>query len=85
MLAEASHAPRELVQRGAGGARHRLVAGTPEQITDDLQAWYEAGAADGFTVMDLPNSAQFVVPILQKRGLFPDDWTHPTYRGRLGL
>ncbi|GAA1595061.1 NtaA/DmoA family FMN-dependent monooxygenase [Actinoplanes couchii] len=91
LIAEAPITARELVQRGAGGAGHRLLSGSPEQIADDLQLWYESGAADGFTIMpadttvDLPRFARSVVPLLQKRGLFPTDWTHPTYRGRLGL
>ncbi|WP_197686138.1 hypothetical protein [Actinoplanes derwentensis] len=91
LIAEAPRTTRDLVQRGAVGAGHRLLSGSPEQIADDLRAWYESGAADGFTIMpadtavDLPNFARLVVPLLQKRGLFPDDYAHPAYRRRLGL
>ncbi|MFE4501991.1 NtaA/DmoA family FMN-dependent monooxygenase [Rhodococcus sp. NPDC056743] len=83
--------PRELVARGAGGSGHRLVVGSAEQVADDLQAWFEAGTADGFTIMpadtavDLENFATLVVPILQSRGLFQRDYTAPTLRERLGL
>ncbi|MDQ7905125.1 NtaA/DmoA family FMN-dependent monooxygenase [Phytohabitans sp. ZYX-F-186] len=91
LIAEAPRTPRDLIQRGAGGAGHRLLVGSAEQVADDLQAWFEAGTADGFTVMpadtavDLENFATLVVPILQERGLFQREYPHPTLRGRLGL
>ncbi|WP_436534565.1 NtaA/DmoA family FMN-dependent monooxygenase [Actinoplanes sp. HUAS TT8] len=91
LIAEAPRTPRELVEGGAGGAGHRLLVGSPEQIADDLEEWYAAGAADGFTVMpadtavDLEDFATLVVPLLQKRDLFPTEYTHPTLRERLGL
>ena len=91
LLAEGPRTPRELVQRSAGGSGHRLLVGSAEQVADDLQAWFEAGAADGFTVMpadtavDLESFARLVVPILQERGLFQREYSHPTLRGRLGL
>lgn len=64
--------------------------GTPEQIADKLQAWFEAGAADGFIVAGgVPSSfADFVeqvVPILQQRGLFRTEYEADTLRGNLGL
>jgi alkanesulfonate monooxygenase SsuD/methylene tetrahydromethanopterin reductase-like flavin-dependent oxidoreductase (luciferase family) len=89
LIAERPRTPRELVQGSAGGAGHRLLVGSAEQVADDLQAWFEAGAADGFTVMpadtavDLENFARLVVPILQERGLFQTEYGHPTLRGRL--
>ncbi|GHE76755.1 nitrilotriacetate monooxygenase [Amycolatopsis deserti] len=89
LIAEGPRTPRELVQRGAGGAGHRLLAGSAEQVADDLQAWFEAGTADGFTVMpadtavDFANFARLVVPILQDRGPFQTGYGHPTLRGRL--
>jgi FMN-dependent oxidoreductase (nitrilotriacetate monooxygenase family) len=89
LIAERPSTPRELVQRGAGGSGHRLLIGSAEQVADDLEAWFTAGAADGFTVMpadtavDFENFADLVVPILQQRGLFPSRYTDPTLRGRL--
>lgn len=82
---------KELVQRGAGGSGHRLLVGSPEQIADDLQEWFEAGTADGFTIMpadtsvDFENFATLVVPILQGRGLFHREYSAPTLRERLGV
>ncbi|GAA1270009.1 hypothetical protein GCM10009609_36340 [Pseudonocardia aurantiaca] len=69
----------------------RVAARRAEQVADDLQAWSEAGTADGFTVMpaetgvDLENFATLVVPILQDRGLFQKEYAAPTLRGRFGL
>jgi len=91
LIADGPRTPRELIQRGAGGSGHRLLVGSAEQVADDLQAWFEAGTAEGFTVMpaetavDLENFATLVVPILQQRGLFQKEYGHPTLRGRLGL
>jgi alkanesulfonate monooxygenase SsuD/methylene tetrahydromethanopterin reductase-like flavin-dependent oxidoreductase (luciferase family) len=91
LIAEGPRTPRELVQRGAGGSGHRLLVGSAGQVADDLQSWFEAGTADGFTVMpadtavDLENFSKLVVPILQERGLFQKEYSHPTLRGRFGL
>ncbi|SCK56828.1 FMN-dependent oxidoreductase, nitrilotriacetate monooxygenase family [Streptomyces sp. WMMB 714] len=67
---------RQLLHRLAGARGHRVIAGTPEQVADQLQQWFEQGAADGFNVMPpwLPGGfevfADEVVPILRRRGLF---------------
>ncbi|MDR7161908.1 NtaA/DmoA family FMN-dependent monooxygenase [Arthrobacter sp. BE255] len=82
---------RDLVTRSAGGAGHRLLAGTPEQIAGDLERWFRAGAADGFTIMpadtavDFERFARHVVPLLQSRGLFQQDYAGATLRENLGL
>jgi len=82
---------RELLREMAGGAGHREIVGTPEQIADDLERWFEAGAADGFNLMPdlLPGGLQDfvdgVVPILQKRGLFRTEYEGATLREHLGL
>lgn len=91
LIATGPRTPRELIERGAGGSGHRLLVGTREQVADDLQRWFEAGAADGFTIMpadtavDLENFATGVVPILQRRGLFQREYRDRTLRARLGL
>ena len=91
LIAEAPHTARQLVQRSAGGSGHRLLVGSAEQVADDLQAWFAAGTADGFTIMpadtsvDLENFATQVVPILQRRGLFQREYGAPTLRERFEL
>ncbi|MGD0559342.1 MAG: NtaA/DmoA family FMN-dependent monooxygenase [Streptosporangiaceae bacterium] len=91
LLEEGPLTPRQLIYRSAGGNGHRLVVGSGQQVADDLEDWFAAGAADGFTVMgadtaaDFENFARYVVPILQRRGLFHDDYPGPTLRENYGL
>jgi len=68
----------------------RDFTGTPEQVADDIQKWFEAGAADGFIVNSLlPDGlakfVELVVPVLQQRGLWRTDYTGSTLRDHLGL
>jgi alkanesulfonate monooxygenase SsuD/methylene tetrahydromethanopterin reductase-like flavin-dependent oxidoreductase (luciferase family) len=80
-----------LLKRLSGGGGHRIVVGTPEQIADDIETWFRAGAADGFNVMPdvLPSGftdfADHVVPELRRRGLFRTDYEGSTLRSHLGL
>jgi FMN-dependent oxidoreductase (nitrilotriacetate monooxygenase family) len=82
---------RQLIQRLAGGRGHRVFAGTPTQIADELQQWFEDGAADGFNVMPptlpggLDDFVDLVVPELQRRGLFRTEYTGTTLRDHYGL
>lgn len=64
--------------------------GTPEQIADQIQEWFEGGAADGFNIRTVvPNGladfVDLVVPVLQERGLFRTEYEQDTLRGNLGL
>jgi FMN-dependent oxidoreductase (nitrilotriacetate monooxygenase family) len=91
LLASEPVTPRQFVYRSAGGGGHRLVVGAPEQVAEDLEAWYRAGTADGFTVMpadtavDFENFARYVVPILQRRGVFHEEYEGATLRQNYGL
>jgi FMN-dependent oxidoreductase (nitrilotriacetate monooxygenase family) len=82
---------RELLGRLGGGRGHWTVVGTPEQIADELQIWFEEGAADGFNVMGplLPSSledfVEHVIPILRKRGLFRTEYEGTTLRDHYDL
>lgn len=67
-----------------------VFIGTPEQVADRVQQWFEAGAADGFMVGSsvphgLEDFIEHVVPILQERGLFRTEYEEDTLRGNLGL
>lgn len=64
--------------------------GTPEQIADQIQEWFEGEAADGFNIRTVvPNGladfVDLVVPILQERGLLRTEYEHETLRENLGL
>ena len=69
-------------------AAHYRVFGTPEMIADGMQEFFEAGACDGFMIFGLyPGEFQKfteqVVPILQNRGLFHQDYKGNTFRENL--
>jgi len=63
--------------------------GTPEQFADLIEVWLTEGASDGFTLQPttLPGSLErftdYVVPILQARGLHRTEYTATTLRGNL--
>ena len=70
---------------------HPIFLGTPEQIADKFQQWFEAGVGRGFDVVpdsgleSLTDFVEQVVPILQKRGLLRTEYTGSTLREHLGL
>jgi alkanesulfonate monooxygenase SsuD/methylene tetrahydromethanopterin reductase-like flavin-dependent oxidoreductase (luciferase family) len=82
---------RRLIGRLGGGRGHRTFSGTPEQVADAIQDWFQAGAADGFNIMPpvLPSGLDIfvdqVVPILQRPGLFRSEYTGSTLREHYGL
>ena len=82
---------RQLYEYLAGARGHWVVVGTPQSIADQMQSWFESGAADGFNVMPpvLPQSldefVDLVIPELQSRGLFRTAYEGTTLRENLGL
>ena len=80
---------RELLAHYGGG--HHQMIGTPEQLADPMEAWLRAGAADGFNLMvdmlpsGVHNAVTMLVPELQRRGLFHEEYEHRTLRANLGL
>ncbi|UJL34691.1 LLM class flavin-dependent oxidoreductase [Cylindrospermopsis raciborskii Cr2010] len=82
---------RELYLALATARGHRTIIGTPESIADQLEEWFNSGAADGFNIMPpilptgLDDFVDLVVPILQKRGLFRTEYEGNTLRENLGL
>ena len=82
---------RQLYEYLAGARGHWVVVGTPQTIADQMQEWFENGAADGFNVMppvlpaSLDDFVELVIPELQKRGLFRTAYEGRTLRENLGL
>lgn len=82
---------RQLRDYAVAAGGHRLVFGSAAQIADDMEAWYRAGAVDGFVIMPpaLPGPwdrfRTEVIPILQKRRLFRHEYSGATLREHLGL
>lgn len=71
------------------GFRGLTVVGTPEEVADKIQYWVEETGVDGFNLEPyvLPASyvdfIDLVVPVLQKRGIFKEDYEEGTFRERL--
>lgn len=82
---------RQLCLRVATARGHWSIHGTPQSVADQLQAWFEGEAADGFNVMPpwlpggLDDFIELVLPELRRRGLFRERYTGTTLREHLGL
>jgi len=82
---------RELYRTVSTARGHHTVIGTPDQVADAIQDWFENGAADGFNIMPpvlpagLTDFIDQVVPILRRRGLFRSEYEGRTLRDNLGL
>jgi len=82
---------RQLIRKLGGSTGHRQLVGSPEQIADDIAAWFEVGAADGFNLMPdvLPDGLEsfvdHVVPLLRCKGIFRDAYEGHTLREHFGL
>ncbi|MFG1994655.1 LLM class flavin-dependent oxidoreductase [Actinoplanes sp. NPDC048988] len=82
---------RQLIGRLGGGRGHRTFTGTPVQVADAIEEWFDGGAADGFNIMPavLPSGliafVDKVLPILRERGLFRTEYTGATLREHYGL
>lgn len=82
---------RELYRYFQLGIGHKLGVGTPEELADIFQSWFESGAVDGFVMHfqhnpnDLELFVDHVIPILQKRGLRPEGYVKDNLRQRFGL
>jgi alkanesulfonate monooxygenase len=82
---------RQLYLKVAGARGHHTVIGTPKTIADTLEEWFVGQAADGFNIMPpflpegLDDFVDCVVPLLQQRGLFREEYSGSTLRDHLGL
>ena len=82
---------RQLYQYIAAARGHWTLIGTAEQVVDQLQTWFEQQAADGFNVLPpstpegLDDFVNFIVPELQRRGIFRTQYEGSTLRDNLGL
>ena len=77
---------------GRGTVREFPVfVGSPQEVADGLQEWFEGEACDGFVLAatHLPGAyedfVRLVVPELQRRGLYRTAYDGATLRSNLGL
>lgn len=65
------------------------IVGTPETVVDQMQDVFESEACDGFVIgtstspMGLRNFVDLIVPELQRRGLYRNDYAGSTFRENL--
>lgn len=82
---------RQLARRFTFSLGHMVFVGTPAGLADHMQAWFEAGVADGFTMLSpyypgpLEMFVDEVLPILRRRGLFRTEYEGATLRENLGV
>jgi FMN-dependent oxidoreductase (nitrilotriacetate monooxygenase family) len=82
---------RDLYNVTAAARGHWVMYGSPRRIADTLEEWFTAQLADGFVIMPAYFPGAFddfvdkVVPELQRRGLYRQDYTGKTLRSHLGL
>jgi len=75
----------------AGGYGGLSFTGTPKTIADQMEEWLSTDACDGFNIMFpyVPGGpgdfVNMVVPELQRRGLFGQEYEGQTLRKNLGL
>lgn len=82
---------RETAQVVAGARGKFALCGTPQSIADTMEEWFVTKGCDGFNIMPpyLPGSLRdfttLVIPELQRRKLFREEYEGQTLRENLGL
>jgi FMN-dependent oxidoreductase (nitrilotriacetate monooxygenase family) len=82
---------RDFIHISGRGRVHDPIVGGPKEISDRLEQWLVERACDGFVVAatHVPGTyedfVRFVIPELQRRGLFRKDYAGKTLRENLGL
>lgn len=96
---ETARAWRELAEREKLSIRELIIkvtarkqfVGTPAQVAEEIDRYVQADAADGFvfaphlTPGGFDEFVEKVIPILQERNVFRQDYAASTLRGNLGL
>lgn len=95
LILEKARAPgatiRSLAAEMVQNRGHLRVVGTPAQVADFMAEWFTTGACDGFNILapfhpgGLAAFVDGVVPELQRRGLFRQNYEGRTLRDHLGL
>ena len=82
---------RDFMRVTGRGLLHDAWVGSPKDIADRIEEWWSAPACDGFVVGPthqpgcFEDFVKFVVPELQKRGIYRKEYTGTTLRDHLGL
>ena len=82
---------RDFIHFSGRGRVHNPIVGGPKEVADQLEHWFAAPACDGFVLSatHVPGAyedfVRFIVPELQRRGLFRREFAGTTLRENLGL
>ena len=82
---------RDFIQISGRGRTQNPTVGGPQEVADRLEQWFVERACDGFVIAatHVPGAYQdfvsFVVPELQRRGLFRKEYAGTTLRENLGI
>jgi len=86
MFGNSNKTIRQVIASSGQAIGFPQVVGTPEQVADKLEMMWRNSGGHGFVLspavnpLDLVNFAEQVVPILQSRGVFREDYTSTTFR-----
>jgi N-acetyl-S-(2-succino)cysteine monooxygenase len=81
----------ELIVHISRAVGHRVMVSTPDKIAESMIEWFEARACDGYNFNPpsvpegMDNMLNLLVPALQERGYFRDEYVGDTFRERSGL
>ena len=82
---------RDFIHFSGRGRVHNPIVGGPREVADQLEQWFAERACDGFVIAatHVPGAyedfVRFVVPELQRRGLFRSEHAGRTLRENLGI
>lgn len=91
MAREQGLSVRRIYEQMTTSRGHLTLVGSHDEIADEIERWFLAGAADGFNIMapqmpsGLEDFSEHVIPRLQSRGLFKRAYAPGTLREKLGL
>jgi FMN-dependent oxidoreductase (nitrilotriacetate monooxygenase family) len=83
--------PQDFIKFSHRARPNKPFIGGPKEVADGLEEWFTTGIADGFVVAatHVPGTymefVRYVIPELQRRGLYHKDYTGETLRENLGL
>jgi FMN-dependent oxidoreductase (nitrilotriacetate monooxygenase family) len=82
---------RQTYERFIASIGSKVVLGTAPDIADEIEDWYCSGACDGFLISPsimptgLSDFVEFVIPELQRRGIFRTKYEGRNLREIMGL
>lgn len=91
MAAAGNLTVRQTYERVLPSMGHVIFKGTAAQVADQIEEWYTGEACDGFNLatpvapVGLEAVVDLLIPELQRRKLFHEDYTGATLRENLGL